>query len=85
MFSEMGAGNGKVWLRLLIQNRIKKSNQILHHDQADSLQQTLAKIVYLTYKRIYLVWCLWQIIDKSGDILVLRVFVGLKQIIEERV
>ena len=38
MFSEMGAGNGKVWLRLLIQNRIKKSNQILHHDQADSLQ-----------------------------------------------
>ena len=34
------------------------------------------------HKRVYLVWCLWLIMEKSGTILVLTVFVGLKRIMK---
>ena len=32
----------------------------------------------------YLVWCLWLIMEENGVIFVLRVFVGLKRIIEDK-
>ena len=38
-----------------------------------------------TFKDVYLVWCLELIMEESGAILVLGVFVGLKRIIEESV
>ena len=38
-----------------------------------------------TYKRVYLVWCFWLILEESGAILVSQVPVGLKRMIEESV
>ena len=39
---------------------------------------------YMTLKRIYLVWCLWFIMEKKSTVnFVLKVFMSLKRIIEE--
>ena len=35
-----------------------------------------------TYKRKYLIWCLWFIMEESGAIFILWVFADLKQMIE---
>ena len=76
---------GTVCLRLCSQSFIKKFNQKFNDDQIDICNRPLQILAFYTYKRIYLVWWLWLIMEEIGAILVVRVFMGPKRINEESV